>query len=172
MTDTRPGLLALLVAPDEAMRFYILAEIKQITIREGWRDYQVGRPVMLCCEKEPWCVMADIVEVRHCTLSGVTYKEMAADGFQTYEDLIEGMRHFYPDMNLDSPVTVIRWANVRGKMVDEFRMEIVAKARSQGPVSKEEALKAAERVAELDTQEGLGELIVERAPPVEDTAGE
>ena len=162
MTDTRPGLQALLIAPDEVMRFHILAEIKQITIREGWRDYQVGRPVMLCCQIEPWCVMADIVEVRHCTLAAVTYTEMAADSFPTYVELLEGMRRFYPDMDLDSPVTVIRWANVRGKMVNEFRMKVVAKARSQGPVSREEALKSAERVAELDDQEGFGELIVER----------
>jgi len=132
MTDTRPGLLALLIAPDEEMRFDILAEIKQITIREGWRDYQVGRPVMLCCQIEPWCVMADIVEVRHCILEAVTYEEMAADGFPTYVELLEGMRRFYTDMGLDSPVTVIRWANVRGKMVNDFRMEMAAKARSQG----------------------------------------
>ena len=39
----------------------------------------------------------------------------------------------------------------------------VAEARSEGPVSKEEALKAAERAAELDDQEGLGELAIEES---------
>ncbi len=125
MTDTRPGLLALLIAPDEAMRQDIIAETKQITIREGWRDYQVDRLVMLCCQIEPWCVMADIAEVRHCTLSEVTQEEMEADGFQTPAEMLEGMRRFYPDMYWGSPVTVIRWENVRGKLVDIFRRKLI-----------------------------------------------
>ncbi|GMR19075.1 MAG: hypothetical protein BMS9Abin34_201 [Patescibacteria group bacterium] len=124
MTDTRPDLLALLIAPDEGMRQDIIAGAKQITIREGWRSYQVGCPVVLCCPIEPWCVMADIVEVRHCTLAEVTREEMEADGFQTPAEMLTGMWHFYPDMYWNSPVTVIRWENVRGKLVDEFRAKI------------------------------------------------
>ncbi len=121
MPDTRPGLLALLIDTDKAMRQDIIAETKQITIREGWRDYQVGRPVMLCCQIEPWCVMADIVEVRHTRLREVYREEWEADGFDSKEDLSTGMQRFYPDMNWNSLITVIRWENVRGKLVDEFR---------------------------------------------------
>jgi hypothetical protein len=39
--------------------------------------------------------------------------------------------------------------------VDEIK-ELIAAVRSLGPVSKEEALKAAERVVELDDTPGIG----------------
>ncbi|GMR19397.1 MAG: hypothetical protein BMS9Abin34_534 [Patescibacteria group bacterium] len=45
---------------------------------------------------------------------------------------------------------------------DEEKKELIAQARSQGPASREEVLEAAKRAAELDDQEGLRELIVER----------
>lgn len=119
--EVRPPLYALLISPDREPRKAILEERKLITIREGWRDYRVGRPVMICCQIEPWCVTADIVEVRHCTLREVTPEELEADGFLDHDDMLEGMRRFYPNLDWNSPVTVIRWANVRGKLVDQWK---------------------------------------------------
>lgn len=110
-------LYALLVAPDDQMRLDIVRKIKKISIREGHRDYRLG-PVMLCCHLVPWAVMAHITEVRHCALREVTKEEYQADGFKTQKALLEGLKRFYPTMTLDSPVTVIRWDNVRGKLVD------------------------------------------------------
>lgn len=116
-TVLKHPLQALLVAPDQRMRTAILERIKKISIREGRRDYRSG-PVMLCCHLEPWAVMADIVNVRHCTLREVTKEEYKADGFENKVELLNGLKKFYPNMNLDSPVTVIRWDNARGKLVD------------------------------------------------------
>ena len=116
-------LQALLIAPDQKMRTAILEKIKKITIREGHRDYHPG-PVMLCCHLVSWAVMADIVEVKHCTLIDVTIEEYRADGFENKAELASGMKKFYPNMNLDSPVTVIRWENVRGYLVDNWDSEL------------------------------------------------
>lgn len=113
-------LYALLIPPDENMRKTIIAGRKTITIREGHLDYREGRPVMLCCQIEPWCVMADITSVRHTTLNDVTREEYLADGFATQADLLDGLRRFYPAINGESPVTVIRWENVRGRLVEEY----------------------------------------------------
>ncbi|MEX0587266.1 MAG: ASCH domain-containing protein [Patescibacteria group bacterium] len=122
MATLKKPLVALLVAPDDGMRRDIVAGVKQITIREGYREgYEVGRPVMLGCETEPWCVLANITAVRHCALAEVTPEELEADGFQDHDDMLEGMRRFYPEMTWDSAVTVIRWENVRGKLVEEYR---------------------------------------------------
>jgi hypothetical protein len=115
-------LVALLIAPDNGMRQDIIAGIKQITIREGYREgYDPGRPVILCCEKDPWCVMADITKVRHCLLSEVTEEEWRADGYASREELLTDMRRFYPDMTWDSAVTIVSWNNVRGRLVDLWR---------------------------------------------------
>ena len=122
MATLKKPLVALLIAPDDGMRQDIVAGIKLITIREGYREgYEPGRLVMLCCQIEPWCVMADITKVRHCLLSEVTQAEWEADGFTSREEMLEGMRRFYPAMTWDSAVTVIYWDNVRGKLVDLWR---------------------------------------------------
>jgi len=114
-------LYALLVAPIEEMIVAVLDGTKTITVREGHRDYRPGLPVMLCCHLEGWAVQADIVNVRHCALKEVTEEEWADDGFTSQEDLLTGLQRFYPCLTMDSPVTVIRWKNVRGLLVDEFK---------------------------------------------------
>lgn len=113
----KQGLQGLLIAPDRKMRDAIHRGIKAITIREGHRDHKPG-PALIACHIEPWAVMADITSVRHCTLREVTKEEYKADGFNSKVELLNGMRKFYPNMNLDSPVTVIRWTNVHGYWVD------------------------------------------------------
>lgn len=118
---TKSPLQALLVAPDYLMRKNILSGKKKISIREGHRDYQVGKPVMLCCHIVPWVVMADVISVRHCTLGEVTEEEYRDDGFETQEELLVGLQQFYPDMTPDSPVTVICWENVRGFLAENAK---------------------------------------------------
>lgn len=115
-------LTALLIAPDQDMRYAIEKGRKTITIREGHRDYKKGGLVMLCCHLEPWAVQAEITVVRHCKLRDVTKQEWTADGFASQEDLLEQMRRFYPKLALDSEVTVIRWTGVRGAHVDKHTL--------------------------------------------------
>ena len=110
-------LYALLISPDEGMRHRIETHEKTITIREGHRDYRAG-PVMLSCQIVPWAVMADITDVRHCTLREVAREEWEADGFVSQTDLLAQMRRYYPKLALDSEVTVIRWKDARGALVE------------------------------------------------------
>jgi len=117
---TKRPLTALLIAPDELIRESILDGSKKISIRQGCRDYQVGDVLMLCCHIEPWCVMADVTDVKYSKLRDVTQEEYLADGFKDYSHMLEGMRRFYPDLNQESLMTILRWDNVRGKLVDEF----------------------------------------------------
>ena len=110
-------LTALLIAPDEGMRYDVETGLKTITIREGHRDYRPGL-VMLCCHLVPWAVQAEITDVRHCALRDVTEDEWRDDGFVSQDDLLTRMRRFYPKLGLDSDVTVIRWKDARGALVD------------------------------------------------------
>lgn len=59
--------------------------------------------------------------MRHCPLKEVTPEEWEADGFVGQENLLNGMRAFYPTLTLDSWVTIVRWDNARGKLVDDYR---------------------------------------------------
>lgn len=101
------ALQAILIAGEE-MKFDVLANRKKITIREGHRTYSVG-PVLLGCHELDWATMRNIVDVRHTTLVEVTQEEYQADGFETKSEMLNGLAQFYPDINWESPVTVIRW---------------------------------------------------------------
>lgn len=114
------ALQALLIAPGDAVRRAIERGEKTITVREGHRDHSPG-PVMLCCQIEPWCVMADITEVRHCTLEEVSEDDLRADGFRDHHDMLVQLKRFYANLRMGSPVTVIRWKDARGKLVDAAR---------------------------------------------------
>ncbi len=126
--EIKGPLQALLISPDHKTRFDILDGKKTVTVRQGWRKYFVG-PVMLCCHIRPWAVMADIVDVRHCFLREVTEEECRGSGFKNLEDLTRGLKKYYPDINPDSVVTVIKWQNVRGLWVDhkDFYKELYLK---------------------------------------------
>ncbi|MBM3261477.1 ASCH domain-containing protein [Candidatus Kaiserbacteria bacterium] len=111
------ALQALLIAPEQRMREMVHSGHKEITIREGHRDYKPGL-TMLCCEKVPWAVMVDITSVRHCLAHEVTPDEYESDGFTSIKDMCTQMKRFYPDFKQTSQVTIIRWTNARGFFVD------------------------------------------------------
>ena len=121
MAVLKKPLVALLISPNQGERRSILGGRLRISIREGYREgYDPGRPVMICCHLDPWCVMAKITTSRHCLFSEITEEEQHAHGFASREDLLASMRRFYPEMKWYSAVTVVRWDNVRGKLVDDW----------------------------------------------------
>lgn len=120
MSDVRPPLQALLFAPDENMWNDLLSGRKEITLRQGYRDYKIDKPVILCCHIFGYAVMADVTSARYCLLKEVTEDEYSADGFTSPEDMLEQMKQYYSDLTEDSPMTVVTWENVRGSIVDKF----------------------------------------------------
>jgi hypothetical protein len=101
------ALQAILIA-GEQMRDEVLDNIKTITIREGWRDYTPG-PVLLGCHILKWATMRNITDVQYKLLKEVTEEEYTADGFVSFDNMLDGLKRFYPNINSDSEVTVIRW---------------------------------------------------------------
>lgn len=109
--DVRPPLQALLMAGEE-MRDDVMSGRKTITIREGWRDYQVDKPVLIGCHILNWATMKIVCDVCHKTLREVTHQELLDDKFESHEEVIRYLRRWYPAITLDSRVTVIRWRDV------------------------------------------------------------
>lgn len=119
--ESKQPLYALLIAPDSKMRQAILDGTKKISIREGHRAYPIGAKIMLCCHLEPWAVMANIIKVCHTTLWKVTEEDYMADGFESLDKFFCGMQKFYPNISMGSAVTIIKWDNVSGILVDEIK---------------------------------------------------
>jgi hypothetical protein len=113
----KPALQAILISPDSLVRLAIMLGKKKITIREGHRDYHEG-PVMICCHIDPWAVMATITSVRHTTLAEVTREEYTADGYSSQVQMLEDLRQYYPNMTMESDVTVISWDKVTGALTE------------------------------------------------------
>ena len=105
-TIMKKPLQAILMASD----FHEICESgeKSITIREGHRDYALGTAV-LCCHIANWCMMVEITSVCHTTIRHLTNLDLEDDGFVSVTDAVRRLSRFYTDINLDSPVTVIRW---------------------------------------------------------------
>lgn len=116
--ELRRPMTALLIAPEYPMRNAIHRGEKTITIREGWRDYRIGDTVLIGCDLAPWAVMGKISSVAHSTIRELTDPDFRDDGFESREDAVEKLGRFYKGINMDSKVTVIRWAtNPRGYYV-------------------------------------------------------
>jgi len=103
-----------------------LNSLKKITIREGWRDYRLGRVILTGGKDHPWCVEATITAVNHCLLEELKTEELKSDGYSTHQEALDDMRQWYPNLTMKSEVTVIRWNNVRGILVDQRAARRVA----------------------------------------------
>lgn len=100
-------LQAILIAGEE-MKGDVLEGRKKITIREGHREYAEG-PVLIGCHLLNWATMKQVKSVRHTTIRELADDECKDDGFKDQEDTLYGLRKFYPQMDMDSAVTVVRW---------------------------------------------------------------
>jgi hypothetical protein len=91
---------------------------KAVTIREGERDYHTGSVILCSFEKASLCVMADVEYVHHSRARDVPVKDFKDDGYTSRKQMLEDLQMFYPNLTQESPVTVVRWSNVRGRLRD------------------------------------------------------
>ncbi len=116
--------VGLLIAGEEAKKA-VVEGWKTVTIREGHRDYQVGDRLMLGCQWLSWMVFAEVTYVRHSLASEVSEEDLRDDGYASHDEMAEDLRQFYPNFTLDSLVTVVRWGNVQGKLVNELAITAI-----------------------------------------------
>ena len=86
--------------------FNKLKKDKRCTIRAGYRDVRLGN---LRFESDSCACIVKVINVIHTTLSDVPEKYMINDGFGTHNEMIHGLRLYYPDIDYNSEVTIINW---------------------------------------------------------------
>jgi len=104
-------LQALLVADPEMMA-KIIAGVKKITVRLGFKDYKVDKAVFVLTsenDKATLAVVKNIKKIQWKTLLQLTKEEIEADGYKDLNDALNGLRRFYPEIGLESLITVIEW---------------------------------------------------------------
>lgn len=80
---------------------------KRVTIRAGDRDIKLGRLVFTSVDGGYDPVPVEVFTVMKCFMWAVTDEVAQVDGADTAEELLEGMKRFYPDLDWDSIVTVV-----------------------------------------------------------------
>mgnify|MGYP001434654561 CR=1 FL=1 len=107
----------------------VLAERKTNTICSGHREIEtrlVFEPTsgkeLLDDDGDPYIsVLVKVESVKHCLFRELTLEDLQREGITTSEatfvqdlqNFLDGMRRFYPDMTMDSPVTVINFEFLR-----------------------------------------------------------
>jgi hypothetical protein len=99
-------LTALLLA--EELIDATLSGKKFVTVREGHRNYKPGRVIFACPEVE-WSMMKEITNVKHTTPKKCDKRDYLDEGWVSREDMVEDLKRFYPNLTMDSPITVIRF---------------------------------------------------------------
>lgn len=120
MVNITPVLQSIEIEDYPHLRERVLSGEKEVVILAGFRPYK-ERTAMICSEKGSFAVRVDITSVHHCPTKDVTQAEWDADGYLSQNDLLQGLREHDESQTLGSPVTVIRWTNVSGDLVDEYR---------------------------------------------------
>ena len=142
------ALQGILIAGAEMMRTTKDSE-KLITIREGHRDHTEG-PVLIGCHILDWAHHTNITSVRHTTINELTEDELRDDSFDSKEHAVEVLSQWYPNINTDSDVTVIRWEAAKRQDEETVRL---SKAKYDQLVERENILNALE-AAGVDNWEG------------------
>lgn len=83
--------------------------LKKNTIRAGFRDIQPGSLELRSVSGRHPVIVVDVIEVAHKRAREVNDTEITANGFLDLDDMLSGMKRFYPDFGPQSEVTVITW---------------------------------------------------------------
>ena len=125
----RPPACAIFVSSDKQLQSAIVHELITVFILEGHCDYQKGSEIMLGCHLNTWVVMADIENIRHCTIRQVTESEYTDAGFSNKDKLLTRFQKKCLYTDPDAPVTVIKCKNMRGYLVDHKGLEVLTHSK-------------------------------------------
>jgi hypothetical protein len=78
------------------------------TVREGHRDYKPGKVIFACPEVE-WSTTKTITNVKHTTPRKCSSSDYLDEGWKSRSDMVDDLQRFYPNLSMDSPITVIRF---------------------------------------------------------------
>jgi len=84
---------------------------KRITIRRGYRDIRLGKLTFEGAKDKGLQCEVEVVEVSHVRVSGVSEAECQADGFDNWVAFYQGMKKYYPDLDVAEECTLIYFEN-------------------------------------------------------------
>jgi len=86
---------------------------KRITIRNGHRpQFHTELEIRIISNDTNWGCKANVTEVGFYTYETIPEQDWHDDGFQSWQEMFEEMKTFYPDISPQSECTIIRWGQI------------------------------------------------------------
>jgi len=96
-----------------------LAFGKRCTIIKGKRDIVKGE-LEFKSITQGRTIIVNVIEFYTCELNNVFKQHVINDGFKDHKDMHESMKRFYPDIAIDSEVTVIRFQLAEDILYEDY----------------------------------------------------
>ncbi|WP_082641498.1 ASCH domain-containing protein [Bradyrhizobium yuanmingense] len=85
---------------------WVIEGRKTSTVRLGKRNYELGDSVLISREHR---IPIRILSVTYSLVRGLDGSVAKTEGYNSLDELKEELRYFYPDIDDDSEVTVVRF---------------------------------------------------------------
>lgn len=82
----------------------VLSGRKRSTVRRGRRSYVLGDSLLSTGQQE---TLVRITAIRYCLVRELTEEDAVRDGFNTLDELLEALHHFYPALHSEETVTIV-----------------------------------------------------------------
>jgi hypothetical protein len=79
------------------------------TSRKGRRDIQLAPLKLVATNGTEASLVVGVKSVTHTRLRDIPDEIVKSEGYESLEDLIETLKKFYPDCQLDDEFTLIEW---------------------------------------------------------------
>ena len=101
-------LQALLIA-GEKQQIEVLNGSKTCSIRMGFRNYKIEKPILIGCHLRQWCILTEVTFVKHLLLKDLTIEMLDNEGYYNLSDAINNLSKYYPTVNENSEITYLEW---------------------------------------------------------------
>ncbi|HLV42051.1 MAG TPA: ASCH domain-containing protein [Brumimicrobium sp.] len=85
-----------------------LEKNKLTTIRKGHRDVALGKLVFESVDTKRQQIV-EVITVYYTRLENVNTQDLENDGFKDHQDMWKQMQRFYPGIELEDEVTVVKF---------------------------------------------------------------
>lgn len=90
----------------------VMSGEKILTIQKGRRLYELGDAVLLD-PLDNTAVNVEILRVAYCKLKNTPLVELALHGEKRWQDLLEYLQQYYPEIKKNNTITIIRYKYVK-----------------------------------------------------------
>lgn len=92
----------------------VISGEKVLTIQKGRKLYELGDAILLD-PNDNTTINVEILRVAYCQLKNIPLVDLVLHGEKKWQDLLEYLKRYYPDIKKSSTITIIRYKYIKNK---------------------------------------------------------